>query len=75
MTPRTIKTREPLTAILHLIHLLITLATCGLWLPGWIAVTIIGKRTTTTVTPVWGLPEEFNVNGALWRWDGQRWVA
>ncbi|MCR6485948.1 hypothetical protein M8542_24275 [Amycolatopsis sp. OK19-0408] len=75
MIQRSVKTREPLPAALHLIHLLITLVTCGIWLPGWITVAIIGKRTTTTVTPVWGVPEEFRVNGGIWRWDGQRWTA
>lgn len=30
----------------HTLHLILTLFTCGLWLPVWVCVAVYGRRTT-----------------------------
>ena len=56
--------RQPLTTTQHIFHLLMTVFTCGLWLPVWF---ILAHRSTRTVTesaadpsapvPVWPPPD------------------
>jgi len=38
----------------HLLHLVLTLLTCGLWLPVWILVAIFGRRSTAVATAAAG---------------------
>jgi hypothetical protein len=45
--------RTPLTASQHILHLLLTVFTFGLWLPVWIMRAIQGNRTP--VTPPQGI--------------------
>jgi hypothetical protein len=37
--------RTPLTANQHILHLLLTVVTCGLWLPVWIVRAVQGNLT------------------------------
>lgn len=54
--------RQPMTTAQHILHLLISVITCGLWLPVWF---ILAHRSTRTVTagdpsvpmPVWLPPD------------------
>jgi hypothetical protein len=39
--------RAPLTASQHILHLLLTVFTCGLWLPVWIIRASQGNRAPT----------------------------
>ncbi len=40
--------RQRMTTAQHILHLLISVITCGLWLPVWF---ILAHRSTRTVTP------------------------
>lgn len=68
----------------HALHLVLTLATCGLWLPVWAVSAVVGRRETVTVEDpeAYGGPWSYcppgvwtaNQNviehgGAVWRWN------
>jgi hypothetical protein len=42
--PATPDARTPLTASQHILHLLLTVFTCGLWAPVWIILAVRGNR-------------------------------
>lgn len=46
--PRVTVTRVPLSAGSHLLHLILTCVTGGLWLPVWIIMALRGRKVTTS---------------------------
>ena len=49
-------TRPGLTTSQHILHLLLTVFTCGLWLPVWIILAIRSTRTVTPADPAAPMP-------------------
>jgi hypothetical protein len=45
MESGTVPVRMPLTAGQHILHLLLSVFTCGLWVPVWIVRSIQGNKT------------------------------
>lgn len=45
-------TRMPLTTNQHILHLLISVFTAGLWLPVWIILSAVGNRTYPSAAAV-----------------------
>lgn len=53
--PQTVTTRRGAN---HVLHLILTVCTCGLWaLTGWPIAAMIGRRTRTTATPLYAPPQ------------------
>jgi hypothetical protein len=49
--------RPGLTTVQHILHLLISVFTCGLWIPVWIYLAVRTDRTVTPADPAAPMPE------------------